>query len=358
MRTCFNAFCIDTNQPRFPDGRASESTGLRFMSNQELEYTVNGTMEICLFPGLNTCLTIRNANSKLLGQTGSVENAYATKLQGVNQNVIGQIVQDGSTLRFTQNSNTNVAKWRGVSYGMFFQTVNNADENDGWWEAIRIQPSQNISEYGFTYDSTATADQPLHLWHDIPDVGGDCVNQISYSSGVIRNLGQYLFQLNHEVGERDFVDMNDDFRLELGTTPLSNQGGIPLDANKVSPDNIGVARYLGGRLPELPGVSTRLKDEAISQFLDSGFDCIYLRIHGADSSTGRAPTRLTCTCAMNMELVYDEKALNSRFHMPAVYHPLHEKIRGSVKAAEPNFLLVPAEMNGQYPGMRKSGYPQ
>lgn len=336
MQACMNAFSNETNQPRFPDGRANESTGLRYMSNTEIEVTVGGFMEIIMFPGLNTCVAFKNATSKSLGAYTSLENSYNVKLQGVNNNVIGDVNFTGSNLTFDQNSNSYVAKWRGVSYGMFFQTVNNADENDGWWEAIRISPSQDVKDYGFTFAQATTEPQPLHIWHDFPDMGGDMVNQVSYSQGVIRDIQKVLFQLNHEVGERDFVDMNKKMAIGLGTgTNTLTPTAIPLDALKTNPG----AQFLGLSIPDVANISSRLKDEAISQFFDQGFDCIYLRIHGADSSTGRSATRLTCTAAMNMEIMYDEKALNCRFHMPAVYHPLHEQIKGNSKAAEPNFLL-------------------
>ena len=346
MQSCMNAFSNETNQPRFPDGRASESTGLRYLSNQELEVNFDGLMEVILFPGVNTCMAVRNATSKMLGNRTSVENSYDVKLQGVNNNVIGLCSTNGNQLEFTQSTNSYVAKWRGVSYGMFFQTVNNADENDGWWEAIRIQQSQDLEEYHYVFDNDLATQnppvpQPLHIFHDFPDVGGDMVNQVSYSQGVIREFSGHLFQLNHEVGERDFVDMNKTMRIEIDGPPTSSGPGaaIPLDALKASPSPS--RNYVGQKFSSSStGSSNRIKDQSLQQFFDTGFDCIYMRIHGVDNSTGRSATRVTCTCAMNVELVYDEKALNSRFHQPAVYHPQHERIKGSVKAAEPNFMLA------------------
>lgn len=322
------------------------------MSNHEIEVGANGNLELLLFPGLNTCLAIKNGTSKALGAVTSSENQVPVKLQGVNNNVMGIIQHTTNELKFDQTQSSYVAKWRGVSYGFFLQTVNNADENDGWWEAIRISPSQDITDYGYSYNSAnTTSEQPLHIFHKIPTMGGDIVNQVSYSQGVIRDISKVLFQLNHEVGDRDFVDMNRHMRIHSTINPTAPPDGetrpaIPLDAlslNTASDKDAATGQpvasaYRGGYFNHTEKVSSRLKDEALSQFIDQGFDCIYLKIHGVHTG-GRSPTRVTCTCAMNLELVYDEKALNCRFHMPAVYHPMHERIKGAIKAAEPNFLM-------------------
>eukprot|EP00977_Amphora_coffeiformis_P008889 scaffold2015_cov186-Amphora_coffeaeformis.AAC.2 len=62
----------------------------------------------------------------------------------LDHDILGQGFDDGM---FDQSNILYVAKWRGVSYGFFLQTVNNADKNDGYWEAIRLSPLQDINEY-------------------------------------------------------------------------------------------------------------------------------------------------------------------------------------------------------------------
>jgi hypothetical protein len=309
------------------------------MSNHEIEVTTGGNMEILLYPGLNSCVAIRNCTSKSLGLRVTPENVIPVKIQGVNNNVVGECELASSLLTFKQDDNSYVAKWRGNSYGVFFQTVNNADENDGWWEAIRFSMSQDIKDYRFCFNQAIGTDsQALHFWPAFPEVGGSIVNQVSYSQGVIREISKVLFQLNHENGDREFVDMNQ--RMLVNAPGPVTKPGVPLDALQIYKDPLR-RDYIGMEMFSDPILSSaRMKDEPIAQFFDQGFDCILIRIHGADNSSGRSPTRVTCTCAMNLELVYDEKALNSRFHMPGVYHPGHDTIQQSIKAAEPNFMIL------------------
>ena len=189
MAVALNAFSDKTMQPRFPDGKASESVGMKYQMINEIEYTELSTMEIIFFPGLNTCIHVKNATSKSLGARTSPENQYQGKIQRVSNHVTGDVsVQTSASgtqvFRFEQANERHVAKWRVVSYGLLLSLVNNSEENDGWWEACRITPSNDISDYAVSANvdpASPTITQPFNFFHKVPNLtSSEMLNSASY----------------------------------------------------------------------------------------------------------------------------------------------------------------------------------
>ena len=362
MAVALNAFSDKTMQPRFPDGKASESVGMKYQMINEIEYTRSGTMELIFFPGLNCCVHIKNATSKSLELETNQANTAPTKIQRVTNHITGAVTFQAGTpgsvpniVEMTQVTERAVAKWRVVSYGLLLSLVNNSEENDGWWEACRITPSNEMSDY---FVSLATQDaagdtpvgttvvQPFNVFPHVPNLSSsEMLNQASYATGKLRNIHNVVFQLNPEYDDREFVDLAKRTLVNVDDVPagdaLAGRTGWPLDADFGSLlNNYGSAQGHGGRrlTNNLSLQSNRVGDEIVSQFIDPAFDAIFIRIHGVGSSEGRSPSRLTMHSVMNQEIVYDEKALNAKFHQASVFHKSHEMIKGSPSAAQPNLL--------------------
>ena len=330
LEVALNAFSDATMQPRFPDGKASESVGMKYQMINEVEQQANkGVMEIMFFPGLNGCTTVKNATSKSLGAVNSTANSALSKFQRVTNHVTGlTTLAADNAITFEQQAERHVAKWRGVSYAMLLSLVNNSEENDGWWEACRITMSSDVDEYMASLDITpGVSSQPFNVFPDIPNLtSSEMLNSASYCTGKLRNIHNVLFQLNPEYEDHDFVDLTRKSELRLDPTPNSDIGQ-PFDTDTII--------YKGNKL--LSGSSNRVNDESVSQFVDHTYDGIFIRIHGVEPNpaTGRSASRLTMHTVMNQEIVYDEKALNAKFHQPAVLHTGYGRIKGSPSAGQP-----------------------
>lgn len=345
MEVALNAFSRATKQPRFPDGKVTESIGLHYQMMNEIEAAPgsSGNIDIIFFPGINACMTIRGATTPDLGPPTSPQNAALSKLQRVSNHVTGNVEIVGDQLVFEQVPQLYVAKWRLVSAGCMFSLINNSEENDGWWEACRITPSSDIRDYGFSYSPMANPDdcygQPINVFHTIPQLtSSEMLNQSSYSTGKLRHINNVLFSLNPEYGDRDFIDLARRTEIELSPGAGANLTpvGMPLHG-LIKPD--GGLDYVGATFAATASTSPRVNDEVISSLIDTTFDAIYIRIHGVDNSNGRNPSKLTMYTAMNHEIVYDEKAHNAKFHAGhAVYHDKHDQIKGEPYAAQSNLI--------------------
>lgn len=345
LSVALNAFSDATMQPRFPDGKASESVGMKYQMINEIEFTDKGTMEIIFFAGLNCCAAVRNCTSKSLGQTGSAANIAKTKIQRITNHVTGPVLKSGAQqVTMTQENERHVAKWRGVSYGMLLSLVNNSEENDGWWEACRITPSSDVNEYGCVLSPTGALGgtittgitQPFDVYPVVPELtSSEMLNQASYCTGKLRNIHNVIFQLNPEYDERDFCDLAKVTTLQ--TEPLAIAETNPLDAE--NPPTGGGAFEAAKFAP-----NARIQDDSVDQFRDGSFDNIFIRIHGVDGSNGRSPSRLTMHSVMNQEIVYDEKALNAKFHQGSVLHTKHESIRGAMAAGQPANIMMKSKV--------------
>ena len=340
LAVTIDAFSDKTMQPRVPDGKATESVGMKYQMINELEQMSNETLDILFFPGLNCCAHVKGGNSKSIS---ILQNAALTKIQRITSHVTGKVTLDGTTgeITFTQTAERAVAKWRLVSYGMLLSLVNNSEENDGWWEACRITASNDVHDYNVSLSvpsmEIAPIVQPINFFPKIPELSSsEMLNQGSYSTGKLRNIHNVTFQLNPEFDDRNFVDLTNCAKIDPGPTSTLVSMGFPLDGKTPPKDAPDTNTYKGISLSTAPKCN-RVNDEVISQFIDNSFDSIFIRIHGVGASVvGRSPSRLTMHTVMNQEIVYDEKALNAKFHQGAVYHKLHDNVTGNAKAAQPN----------------------
>ena len=334
LHVAMHPFSDRTNMPRFPDGKVDESVGLQYKVAAEFQQrtSATGSLELVFFPGLNCCVTVNAAVSNQLGLETTPENQFEEKIITQPNHVTGSIQDNGTSLVFTQQRERQVAKWRGVSYGMRILCLNNEEEADGHFKACRITPSNSLEDYGVSFSPGATS-QPLYLYHKMPQLTvADILNQRSFTMDRLASIGQYIFQLNPENQDREFVDLSESVTLELGAgTPTTL--GMPFDG-LILPD--GGSSYTGRSFQQVAMQSSRIQDEAISQFVDLTFDAIYVKIFGRDGSAGRLATNLHVLCFMNQELVYDEKAHNTKFHQRTVYHSGHKNVKGIQKAGHRN----------------------
>lgn len=258
LATYYNPFSTATTNPKIPDGKAYHSAGIRLQAVKEFVMSTGNTLDLLLFPGLSNGLIVAK------------QDPASTRYMPYQSH--GRFV--GNTTLMEQPVETTISSWRVVSQGLKITLTNNSDENDGWWEAIRVQPGfassfgmVNPEGDGSFYIGT-TADSA-----DLPavDVDKQMVENPSYVTGKLRDIHKHLFCLAPQGKDHDFTKI-------LARFSETDAEGYPTAADLN---------------------------------FDFNFDCIYIRIHGRSGAT---PTRIMTHVVSNQEVIYDEGAQLTRYH--------------------------------------------
>jgi len=246
-------FSTATTNPKIPDGKAYHSSGIRLQAVKEWVNNTATTMDFLVFPGLNNGLIMANA-SPANGRYMSYPSHGQFTLAGA----VASQVNEGL-----------IDKWRIVSQALRITLINNSDENDGWWEAVRVQVGISSN---FLLDDTA---QGVIVGTSSPatslpgvDITRQMVENPTYVSGKLRDIHRHLFQLAPQGSDHDFIEMS----------------------------------------PSHPNEGFGASDTII----DKNYDAIYIRIHGRTGLT--SPTRIMTHMVSNQEVVYDEGSTLCRYH--------------------------------------------
>lgn len=240
-------FSTLTSNPKIPDGKCGYSAGLRIQAVKECTSASDGIIHIMMYPGANAGFYTFSPNGpdpseKRIGKYDNFMD-YATN--------------------FTIN--TSEEKWRLVSQAMKITMINNSDENDGWFETIRIPMSYD--DFQVTTPVGPKLDEAQFL--GAVGLNTNLVENSTYVSGKLRDIHRYIFQLNPCANSHDF------------TQPSAYRSGAT---------ELNVAS------------------------LDDSFDCIYVRVHGRKAFADSQGTRLMIHNVSNHEVVYDAPDPMSRFH--------------------------------------------
>jgi len=300
-----NPFSKATKQPKIPDGKMTESLGFQTQAVGELICTNGGTtptgvgdMDIMLFAGQNCGLL---AQGDIKGSyidhnvSGQIKNAAQCRkrivgFEGSNDINFTSVNANGGKTQFEDE----YAYWRLVSQGLRLNLLNSVEEDDGWWEAVRVKEPLNTNDWalmtrGSVDDRTQGAMVPAGLIGYCAQQ--DFVNQNSYTTGLLRDLHKHTFSLNPIMDHHDFQQQMEDIVL-LGDDCDSETSG---NAGRM------LTFKQGG------GSAQRL----INQTVDASYDMIYIRIHGRQSGSS---TRLHYNVTSNQEVVFPSIGRESRFH--------------------------------------------
>lgn len=214
-------------QPKLLDGRANRSAGIRMRSTGEISCDPAAPTYIALIPGLSNAICWKTAPSTVMTPT-----AFA-----------GHVA--------TAADRAFVKQARVVSAGLRLSLVNSALENEGYWEAARI----NIQDADFTVDTTTGV---LNL--PMLTTGIDLANHQTYQTGKMRDLHRFQFKLNSQETQHVY----------------SSVSGTPTAA----------------------------------AFADSTFDIIVIKVKGRVGAS--TPSVIMFDCISNQEVVYVENTALSR----------------------------------------------
>jgi hypothetical protein len=245
-----NPFSQKVLQPKLHDGKVTRSAGLKLRATGEIVCDTAGTTYIALIPALNNAIcwkTDPSLQTTPPPYTGHLEDA-------VNRGFVKQARLIGAGLKLTLN--------------------NSAVENEGYFEAARVQ----LAKEDFTIDSTTgVIDLPLLT------TGVDIAMHQTYMTGKLRDIHTLLFRLNMENTDNDL-------------TPIT-------------------------------------EPPTTDSMLSKAFDCVIIKVHGRVDST--SPSVLMFDVVSNEELVYRENTALSRLMTPAARVPEFENVQQQVKISWP-----------------------
>ena len=211
-----NPFAQTTKQPKIPDAKCKESLGFSTRLVKELKVAnlaADGVMHILLFGGQNCGMVVcgseegtawAKANSAGITDANALAHSFASAYEGSNKLGYGTVdLATGGKLTYDDE----YARWRMVSQGARFTLLNVDDEDDGWFEAVRITEPLDGNGY-----SLSTTDGSLSSNNGTINPAGllraqrarSLANERSYTTGTLRSLGQHQFDLHPTGDDHDF----------------------------------------------------------------------------------------------------------------------------------------------------------
>jgi hypothetical protein len=283
-------FSRATKQPKIPDGKVTESLGFQTQAVRELipVSTGNGRLDILLWPGMNCGVSVRGEED--------ADGAYSfSSSKTLNVGFVGS-----SGLNFAGMTNTGgqidmidqYAYWRIVSQGLRLSLLNPAEEDDGWWEAMRVNSSVDSEDWQLHHTDASGSKSvnavvaPTTLLSNLTT--SQMVNERSYATGLLRDLKDHVFSL-HPIKDDHDIKQQVEHRALSGDDVTEN----PTD---------GLYNFERGR------------DDAtdfIERVTDQSYDMIYIRIHGRNAPS---KSRLHMNVVSNQEITFAPGEREARFH--------------------------------------------
>lgn len=311
MQVMRNPFSTATNAPKIPDGKCSLSTGQRFQSINSLaiEKAGDGIINIVLFGGLGGGCFVYQPSSL-------TEKEKFLPLPG-NHGQWNVSEYDSGTLDrvgLTQNGPDAITQWRIVSEGLKVTLTNNADENDGFFESVRLSATRANEHWRWARNAVNGTSKKLE---GINALGQSCflvpttdgtshsmfgvdfstlVDHPTYQTGKLRDVHKFIFNNKPESNSHDFKRLRLTHEYELdtyGVTPTERQQALVFGQGL--PYNSEAARV-------------------VEENIDDTLDIVVIRIHGRTGTVEGGDTKLLAHFVQNQEVCYENGTTLSRFH--------------------------------------------
>lgn len=294
-----NPFADTTSQPKIPDGKVNESLGFTTQSVTEVRNAQGiTTLHMLLYPGMNGAVLIDNLElGSGLASLGS-RTYYIPGFTGSSGANWSGATTTGT--EFQVLGIDDYAQWRLVSCGLQLKLLNSQEEDDGWWEAIRLNVEHANGDYILTTTNNAASPAtngalaPVGLLQESQTKAGTLVNEQSYSTGLLRDLHRVQFELHGRKDYHDFISMRNQIRIP---------GGAQVNVDNST--NFEV---------EFQPAYDQPWDLA-NQFMDNSYDMLYIRLHCRDNNgTDSLGSRFHVNAISNQEIMFDKAERESRFH--------------------------------------------
>lgn len=329
LRVYMDPFSTDANLPRVPDGIVTQSVGYRQLQRTAFELQERPT-DILLFPGFNAALAItetRNTGTtaqkwKVIPLTDVVQEVTADTITAANPTVLNTQPQDA------------VDSWRIVSAGMNITLTNNAEDNDGFWESVRLSVPSDTAHYILA--GVANSVPVMCPWYPMTTTDQDLARLPSYASGPLRNIGAINFNLRPQGTTHEMKPLAQTYTI-AGNEKVDAKTGNPQFQAGDPAKGPGILLNNNTEAVVFNGAKEDVAARYVRDHIDSAFDCILVRLHG---NTGTVKTKIKIISVVNQEITFDERAKNSKFHQRAIAHPSFQRARNSLVMRQ-NSATVP-----------------
>lgn len=307
-----NPFTIHNNNPKWPDGLASYSLGVKHQRTTEI---FGKDILIVLFPGmLNWCVAYVRDETDITSDFALAAN------HGLFDGEEGSLIRYSKSTSDTPESyilheiGNKVVEWRPVSIGLRLYCANTDRQNEGWIECVRLPHQQLLEKFSLYCNPTlpvglseATQDLPRPPPHrEVPYVQGflglshahvvslmseyaantpsyTLSSHASYATMPIKDVSDYQFQLNPNKHYNEFntirnFHLNDDQQLSHRWSRVYYDETLGYYVNYLDYINTEYFHHFHDRLDNqyLPEHGTIFGQD----FSSDAFDVILLRVHG------------------------------------------------------------------------------
>lgn len=204
-----NPFSTAVANAKIPDGSVALSTSCRYSVSTTVS-DVDGSIDLLLTGGLYSGLTV-------LTSPAASTNKQNNFTFGTNSRVFTN-TRSGEVNTITQSAGM-PNQYRVVSQGLRISLINNSQDNDGWFEAIRCTPSNSNSDWGLV-EAQGTPAEPLTIapvlnrYEGSGSVDSSLFNitqtnwamNPSYIAGKARDLSKHNFIL-HRQENNNFIEI-------------------------------------------------------------------------------------------------------------------------------------------------------
>lgn len=301
-------FSDRTNQPKIPDGKVNDSLGLHCKDVREFRNSetagFNNKMHMLLFAGTNTSLCVVGSDKP----SGVGSRTYF--LPGfTGASAVNWFGYDDGTTDFDVTDPEKYALWRVVSTGLQLKLLNPTEEDDGWWEAVRINRTLDSSKWRLSTTNDGLDDIDRQLTGTLsPDqivqelITTNLANDPTYSTGLLRDLHRVQFELHGRLDYHDFTSRRSPMRMD-GESFTNNPPGVGNDVALIAGHDDAC--------------------ELINNFVDNSYDMVYIRLHCRENSPSPEPagnpsslqgSRFHTNTVSNQEIYWPVEARENRFH--------------------------------------------
>jgi len=297
LAVAINPFSTKTTHAKIPDGKTNLSSGQRIQKVDSVDFVgvsvPSGIMEVLLFPGINNQVSILKEGTTNVPDSLFVGTTHCP------------ISSDGQQVEAALR----ICAWRTVSCGLKINLVNNAESNEGWFEAKRVNLCDGNS-FRLNTGVTAPASGAFVVANSATNdglgptkLGENFALTPTFCSGKLRDIHKYNFSLKMNTDDHDFVTFN------------GADGGT----------------------------------NTADKFVDTAMDAILIRLHGSSTS------KFMFHSVSNQEIIYDENTALYRtstrtYHSPTEVDRMQQT--PGVSAAYPSGPITPYTS----PKKRKSTY--
>lgn len=343
LSSLYNPFSIKNLEPKWPDGLCNTSVGMQFRQTTEVK---GSELLIVLFPGLT--------NWMVAYQWDELNDKYWIRANHGDRRHCFSVVESQYQMKFSigaagtdavQTYVPEFSSWRPVSVGLRMMNVNTDNDNDGWFECVRTSRSTFLNRMGIVMygedapvPPTTTSFDPATTYIKVGMREKDNIFikpgmimpltslaqewysarnwaiMPSYASGKLRELKDFVFQLNPEKRHNYFIPMVfTAFKYpESLTAQFAENVGINVKyVNYDVPGRMDQMYELTNNQWFVAGMTTENQDtnagSDATQWVDfqkgfssENFDVILIKIHGLEN------TRTVLSTCCNLELQRNE----------------------------------------------------